>query len=98
MCTCPLLSRAGDTADLPNTQKQTLRARHSEDAEGRVPEERTGQRAARNFSKMEKCNMPDGEVQLMVIKTLTGLEKAVEDLSETLNTDKKKQSDDEHNK
>ena len=31
-------------------------------------------------------NMPDREFNVMFIKTLTGLEKRVEDISETLNT------------
>ena len=52
---------------------------------------------AKDLNKMEISNMPDREFQVMVIKILTGLEKTVEDLSETLNKEieniKKNQSE-----
>ena len=40
----PLLSTAGDTADFPNTEKQTQRVRQNE-TEDYVPNERTGQKS-----------------------------------------------------
>ena len=41
-------------------------------------------------------NMPDTEFKVMIIKILTGLEKRVEDISEILNTEiKKNQSRDQ---
>jgi len=48
--TKPLLSREGDIAEFPNTEKQTQRGTQNEDREEYVPNERTGQ----NHSKMYK--------------------------------------------
>ena len=50
---------------------------------------------AREQSKTDVSNMPD-----RVFKILTGLEKRVEDISESLNTDRKKEpiTDEECNK
>ena len=42
---------------------------------------------ARDLNEMEMSNMPDREFQVIVIKKLSGLEKRVENLSETLNKD-----------
>ena len=42
---------------------------------------------ARDLSKMKISNMPDREFKVMVIKILTGLEKRVAYLSETLNNE-----------
>jgi len=47
------------------------------------------QTTAREQSKMDRSNMPDRKFKAVLIKILTGLEKKVEDISETLNTDKK---------
>jgi len=41
----------------------------------------------RDPSKTDISNMPDGEFKVMIIRMLTGLEKRVEDMSETLNTE-----------
>ena len=52
---------------------------------------------ARDLNEMEMSNMPDREFQVIVIKKLSGLEKRVENLSETLNKEleniKKNQSE-----
>ena len=52
---------------------------------------------ARDLNEMEISNMPDREFQVMVIKKLSGLEKRVGNLSETLNKEleniKKNQSE-----
>ena len=40
---------------------------------------------ARNLNKTDISNMPDREFKVMIIKILTGFEKTVEDISETLN-------------
>ena len=45
---------------------------------------------ARDISKTEIYNMPDREFKVMIIKILTGLEKRVEDISEILNKEIKK--------
>jgi len=51
----------------------------------------------RELNKTEISNMPKGEFKVMVIKILTGLEKAVDELSENFNKDmesiKKNQSE-----
>ena len=39
---------------------------------------------ARDLSEMDISNMADREFKVMVIKTLTGLKKRVENISETL--------------
>ena len=51
---------------------------------------KTGETTARDLSKMYISNMPDREVKVMIIKILIGLEKRVEDISETLNKEIKK--------
>ena len=38
-----------------------------------------------DLSEMEISNAPDRKFKVMIIKTLTGLEKRMEDISETLN-------------
>jgi len=45
---------------------------------------------ARDLSETDINNMPDREFKVMVIKILTGFEKRVENISETLNTEIKK--------
>ena len=37
----------------------------------------------------QKSNMPDKEFKVMIVKILTGLEKRIEELSETFNKDRK---------
>jgi len=44
----------------------------------------------RDLSKIEINSMPDRELKAMIIKILTGFEKRVEDISETLNNEIKK--------
>jgi len=41
----------------------------------------------RHLSKTDKSNMPDREFKVMIIKILAQLEKRVEGLSETINTE-----------
>ena len=55
--------------------------------------------AARDQSEMEKISMTDREFKVMIINILTGLEKRVEDISETLDTEIKREHirDEEHN-
>ena len=55
---------------------------------------------ARDLNGMEVSNIRDKEFKLVVIKILPGLEKRVEDLSETLNKEIKKEPirDEHHNK
>ena len=55
--------------------------------------------AARDQSEMEKISMTDREFKVMIINRLTGLEKRVEDISETLDTEIKREHirDEEHN-
>ena len=45
------------------------------------------QTTARDLSEMVISSMPDREFKVMVIKILTGLEKRMEDISETLTTE-----------
>ena len=45
---------------------------------------------ARDLSEMDISNMPDREFKTMIIKTLTGLGKKMEDISETLNKETKR--------
>ena len=53
----------------------------------------------RQLIEVVKSNMPDRECKVMMKEVLTGLEKSVEDLSETLNkeTNIKKNRDEELN-
>ena len=44
---------------------------------------------ARELNKTEISSMPDRKFKAMVVKILTRLEKRVEDLSETINRDRK---------
>ena len=44
-----------------------------------VSNEITGKITARDQSKMEISNMPDGEFKVMIIKIFTGLEKTMEE-------------------
>ena len=42
---------------------------------------------ARNLNKMKISNMPDNELKVMIIKILTGFEKRMGDISETLSNE-----------
>ena len=44
---------------------------------------------AGDLSKTQISNIPDTEFKVLIIKILTGLQKRVEDISETLNKEKK---------
>ena len=44
---------------------------------------------ATELSKTDLSNMPDGEFKATIIRILTGLEKRIEDISETLTTELK---------
>ena len=46
---------------------------------------------ARDLSKAYISNMTDGEFEATIIRTLTGLEKRIEDISEMLITEKKRE-------
>ena len=41
----------------------------------------------RDLSEIDLRNMPDRQFKAMIIRILTGLEKSMEDMSETLNTE-----------
>ena len=43
---------------------------------------------ARDLSKRDISNMPDGEFKVMIISIFTGLEKRVEDMRETFTQNK----------
>ena len=81
-----LLSRTEDTVNFLNTWKQSQRGRQKEETEKFIPNERTGK--ARDLSKTDISNMPDNEFKAMIIRTLTRLEKRVEDISKTLTTER----------
>ena len=89
-----LLSRTGDTADFPNTKKQTQRVRQNEETEEYVPSERTGGQNHSKGATQNRDNMSDREFKVMVIKILIGLDKRLEDPSDSLNkeTENKKES------
>ena len=76
----PLLSRTGDVANFPNTEKQTQRVSQNEEIEEYVQNER----------EMGISNMIEREFKVMTLKILTGHEKRVEDIRETFNRDKKR--------
>ena len=65
--------------------KQAKKSRQNEKTDKFITTERTGQghgqRAKRNIYKI----LPDGLLKGMIIRILTGLDKIVEDLSDTLN-------------
>ena len=42
---------------------------------------------ARDLSEIDISNMPGRKFKAMIVRTLNGLEKRVEDISETLNTE-----------
>lgn len=48
----------------------------------------------RDLSEMEINNLPDGEFKVMFIKILNGLERRVENISDTLTTEMKKNQPD----
>ena len=48
---------------------------------------------ARDLSKMEISNMPSRKFKVLIIKILTGFEKKVENISETLNKEIKKEAE-----
>ena len=72
---------------------RTQRNRHSE----LNMKQKKNKITAREVSETEMSNVPDREFEVMVIKILTGLEKRVEGLSETLNkgTEKTKKNQSE---
>ena len=81
-----LLSRAEGRADSLNTQKQTQRGRQNEETEEFFLNER-GQGHSQRSERNRHRNMPDREFKAMIERMFTGLEKRVEDLSETLTTE-----------
>ena len=74
-----LLSRAGDTADLPNTQQQTQRIGKNERQRNIFQMKEQGKITERELKERKICKTP------MVINLVMELQKRVEDLSEILN-------------
>jgi len=66
------------------------RLRQKEKTEKYIPMKEKDKITARDLSEMEVNNMSNTEFKVMIIKTLTGLEKRVEDITKTLNTEIKK--------
>lgn len=81
----PLFSRSVGIADFSNTQKQTQRVRGNEEKKEWVPNERRGQNHSKELNEMDINNMLGNKFKGMVIKVLTGHEKRVQALSETIN-------------
>ena len=73
----PLLSRARDVAEFPNTEKhRKLHKMRQRNMSQMKEKEKT---IARHLSQTEISNMLDREIKVMVIKILAGLEVTVED-------------------
>ena len=81
----PLLSRVGDGADFPNTEKQTQRVRQNEETEEYDPNETIGQNHSKSASWPRDETMPHREFKVMVRKIPNGFEKRVEDTSQSSN-------------
>ena len=60
------------------------RVRQNEETEEYVPN-KTGQNKAKQLTEMETSNMHGREFRVMVIKILAGLDKKVDDHSDTFN-------------
>ena len=69
------------------TQKQAQRFRKNEKKEEFVPNEIIRQGHGQRYKWNRYINILGREFKVMIIKILTGLEKRVEDMSETLNTE-----------
>ena len=81
----PVLLRAGDIPDFPNTQKQTQRVRQNMEVEEYVQRKGHDKITARNLSELEVSNMPERIFKVVIINIFARLEKRIEDSSETLN-------------
>ena len=92
----PLLSRAEDIADFLNTEKHIQRGTQNEKTEECVPNEEQNKTTARDLGEMDISNMPDREFKI-IIKILIGLQKRVEDISETPNKEIKKSQSEMNN-
>ena len=68
-------------------QKQTQRGRQNEETEKFIPYEKQNKATARDLSKIDTSNMPDREFKTIIIRILTGLEKRVEEMTGTYNTE-----------
>ena len=82
--------RAIEVPNLPNTEKQTQKLDYMRTQRNISQMKEQDQTIARDQSKMDVSNMPNREFKVIIIKVLTGFEKKVEDISETLNTQIKK--------
>ena len=52
-----------------------------------IPNERKDKAIARDLGETDRSNVLDTDIKAMIIRMLTGLEKRVEGMSETLNTE-----------
>ena len=69
---------------MPNTQKQTQRAKQNEELKKYVPSERTRQKLRK------RTNHPEKRFKLMVIKILSELRRRLEEHSENLSKETEK--------
>ena len=82
-----LLSRAEDIADLLNIQKQTQEADKIRIQKNLSPV-KENKFMATDLSETDIRSISDREIKAMTIRILTGLEKRLEYMSETLKRDK----------
>jgi len=79
--------RAREMPEFPNRHRKSDKRRRQRNVSQMKEQSQT---MARDQSKTDISNMPDTEFKAMIIKILTELEKRVEDISETFNTEIKK--------
>ena len=78
----------GDVAEFPDKQKKHRDLHKMRRQRKLFQMKEQGKTLARDLSKTDISNMPDRELKVMIIITLTIHEKRVEDMSETLNRGK----------
>ena len=83
----PLPSRIGYIADFPNTEKQAQRLRQIRRQINLSQMKEQDKATARHLGEIDISDIPDVVFKALIIRILTGLEKRVEDMSETLNTE-----------
>lgn len=71
------------------TEKQAQRLRQKEKTEKFSPDEKTGQGQARDLSITDISSMPARGFKAIIIRIPIGLKKRVEDINETINTEKR---------
>ena len=79
------LSRPGDIAYLPNTQKQTQRVRQNEETKEYVPKKELVKTLEKEVNETEISNLSNKEFKIMVIRILTELSSRMEEHSENFN-------------